>query len=316
MGLCYDFNHTIKCGNIRVPLSGTNLDKKDLIIAVLLFLVNIVSSAFATVGNGCICYIVIMKERFQTPSNIILASLALTDFLVGALVQPIFVTVILIQIVSGKYYCYQIFALYFLSFACAGTSIWTLLIMTVERWFAVTFPFKHSRLVTKKRCYWCLIYIWTIISSFSLLGTLRLYSQEIINILTMTSSLISVIITIICYGMIFIQIKRQQRINHVLGCIRTSEQESNDVVETSSGRMTRRTNLKIGRKQNRVFTKEHVIAAFIIVLIICYAPKSFEKQILHSMQDKCYQGTLYCWLTTFVYLNSRSSSVFYRCCRE
>ena len=133
MGWCYDFNSTIKCGNIPLPYLGTSPDITDLVIVVLIFLVNILSLTVATVGDGSICYVIAMQQQCRTPSNIILASLALTDFLVGVLVQPLSLFVALVSLTAGRYYCFMVFSLHFLSLTCIGASVWTLLVMTLER---------------------------------------------------------------------------------------------------------------------------------------------------------------------------------------
>ena len=58
--------------------------------------INLVSLPVCVIGNALVLLAIVRTPSLYTPANILIASLALADFLVGAVVQP-FITFIIID---------------------------------------------------------------------------------------------------------------------------------------------------------------------------------------------------------------------------
>ena len=92
----------------------------------------------------------------STPHKIMLCSLAVSDFLVGLIVQPIYIAQ---QLTKGRYvnYVWKIIG----PFLC-GVSLLTITAITVDRFLALHYHMRYATLVTESRVKYVLIIIWLI----------------------------------------------------------------------------------------------------------------------------------------------------------
>ena len=149
--------------NVFVTFTNSNPNLLEVITTIANVVVNISSSILTAVGNGSICYVTLTKQRFHTPSNILIAGLPFTDFLTGVIVQHLYIGH-LISKLYRKVFCRLALTSYYFSYLCATCSLLTLLSVTLQRWLAIIFPFKHSVLVSCRKCYYCLAFIWMPVS--------------------------------------------------------------------------------------------------------------------------------------------------------
>ena len=105
------------------------------------------------------------KRRLQTRLNILLASLALTDLMVGLVVQPLHVirAIYLLQGKRSDEVCEikSAFLISFLSFA--AISLFHLALITGERYLAIKHPFVHENFVTRFRVILASIVGWLVV---------------------------------------------------------------------------------------------------------------------------------------------------------
>ena len=90
----------------------------------------------------------------STPHMIMLCSLAVSDFLVGLIAQPIY---IVHQLADDRYvnYVWKIIG----PFLC-GVSLLTITAITVDRFLALHYHMRYATLVTESRVKYTLIIIW------------------------------------------------------------------------------------------------------------------------------------------------------------
>lgn len=131
--------------------------------------VNVLLSIFAVVCNALVMLAVYKTKSLHRPANLLICSLALTDFLVGLVVQPITVVRLLMHNAGVSCCLYNdvtnAYALVTPLFACG--SFVQVCVMCWDRYKAVSSPFEHRATVTNKRMMhitatsWCawLIYI-------------------------------------------------------------------------------------------------------------------------------------------------------------
>ena len=116
-------------------------------------IIELLSCPFIVFLNALVMVAVKTKRRLQTHCNILLASLALTDLMVGLVVQPLHVIMFII-LLQGKQFdevC-EIKSAFIISFFIFSTaSLFHLALISGERYLAIKYPFIHDTFVTKPR---------------------------------------------------------------------------------------------------------------------------------------------------------------------
>ena len=232
-------------------------------------------------GNALVLAAIIRTPSIRsTPHMIMLCSLALSDFLVGLIAQPIYIAH---QLVEDRYvkYVWKIIG----PFLC-GVSLLTITAITVDRFLALHYHMRYASLVTESRVKYVLMIIWLI----SLLVPFFYFWKISVQV-----SLIGVFIVIclIISTLSYIRIYRIVRRHQLL--INTQQQ----AVQSSDAE----NNLNIRRLQRSALNT----FVFYIVLIICYFPLyivlsvnknwkigwKFSSTLVFS--NSCINPLLYCW---------------------
>ena len=120
---------------------------------VCVIVVNVLLSIFAVVCNAFVMLVVFKTNSLRKPANLLICSLALSDFLVGAVVQPLFVVRLLLQNAGAD--CCLCMRVHNASsttiylFACGSFA--TVCVMSWDRYKAVSSPFQYRATVTNKK---------------------------------------------------------------------------------------------------------------------------------------------------------------------
>ncbi|XP_078345243.1 trace amine-associated receptor 7d-like [Oculina patagonica] len=93
------------------------------------------------------------KRRLQTHPNVLLACLALTDLMVGLVVQPLHFTMTIFLLQGKRYeeFCELNLAFIISTAVCCVASLYHLTLVSAERYLALKHSFTHSTVVTKSR---------------------------------------------------------------------------------------------------------------------------------------------------------------------
>ena len=114
---------------------------------------NVMACPFTCFLNALVMLAVKTKRRFQTPSNILLACLALVDLIVGVVIQPLHgtITFSLLQGKGFEEFCEvdMAFSVSFAVVSLASTS--HLVLISGERYLTIKHSFTHNTLLTKPR---------------------------------------------------------------------------------------------------------------------------------------------------------------------
>ena len=145
---------------------------------VIAAVIESLSCPFTVLLNALVMVAVKTKRRLQTNLNILLASLALTDLMVGVIVQPLHITTTVFHL-QGKdpgdvCKVMSAFLISFLSFSAA--SLFHLALISVERYLAIKHTFIHRTVVTKRRLMVVTILIWSVIPLRVVLAHVRVFS--------------------------------------------------------------------------------------------------------------------------------------------
>ena len=119
------------------------------------------SGLAAVIGNVVVLWLFHKNETLLTVSNRFLASLCVADFLVGLLIDPVWM-VIRCLIQPPKTATVLIMVLDMLWFHTTAATVFNLCCVSVNRFIAIRFPFRYQDIITKKRCYAVIIMVWLI----------------------------------------------------------------------------------------------------------------------------------------------------------
>ena len=121
-----------------------------------------------TLGNTLILIALSKESSLHPPSKILLRSLALTDFFVGLLLEPLFVSVLISTENENFDLCVSInlFSSLTAEVLCL-VSLFTLTAISVDRLLALLLGIRYRQVVTFKRVLMIVIGLWTLIVGFA-----------------------------------------------------------------------------------------------------------------------------------------------------
>lgn len=113
------------------------------------------------IGNSLVCIAVGIVKRLQSPSNLLIVSLALSDLLVAALVMPF---AAMVEVLGGYWPLNStICDLYTsLDVIMCTASILNLCMISVDRYFVITRPFQYAIKRTPKRMALMIAAVWSL----------------------------------------------------------------------------------------------------------------------------------------------------------
>ena len=252
--------------------------------------INAITSVSAIIGNFLIIYVILKHRRLCSPSNLLLGSLSVTDFLVGLIVQPLFVVRKSLEI-HNIYICIVRLIFHYFGFLCAVASFLNIALISVDRCFAVVYPFRYDTW-TQNWKYCCVIMgVWTAWGAYNLLGTLNFLSQKQFLSVVIVTFVISAAVVIISYCLIYRVVRRYHR--------QTMSTEGADE-EVWSKR----------RRENHQMAK--IFAITIGVFLLCYIPALIVlsmRAVTGGTTDMIYIG--HAWGDTSTFINSSLNPLIY-----
>ena len=119
------------------------------------------------IGNAIFFATLVKTRSLHNPSNLLLGALCITDIIVGFVCQPLFVAVLL---GPPEPCCSTVTKLYNLTFGMSSLNSFICgLLITIDRYFAVFYPFKYLEWATCKRYAIIASAIFLIFTSYSVL---------------------------------------------------------------------------------------------------------------------------------------------------
>ena len=248
-----------------------------------------VSAIVSVVGNSLVLVTIWRTPRLHSPSNVLLAGLALSDLGVGLVCQP--ARIVWTLTVATKKMTndaeFQIFEL--LIFVFAEFSFLTLMAISVERYLALRLHLRYRELVTIKRVSMALVVTWVVgVLTYVLLLSI-VHSVQFLTLTTFLG-LLCIVFTIGCYAKIFQIIRRHQ------DQIGAQDVLSNNTVQRFPN---------IARYKKSLFSVLYIVG----FLLISYIPWLTVAAIsLFLRPVGCIAWAV---VVTFVYLNSCINPVLY-----
>ena len=241
---------------------------------------NVLLTFMSSIGNALVLAAILRTPSLRSPSTLFLCSLAVSDLLVGLVVQPFYIA----NLLQGGSLLPNIRVTLFI--LVGGASVFTMTAISVDRFLALYYHMRYASMVTEKRATCILGTIWFI---SILLSALNLW-YKILALITVFLA-ICILICTFSYIRIYLIVRQHQLQIH-------AQQQAAQSFDTEQG-----TNMARWRKS--------AINTFIyyICMIICYIPMFTAMSVVAvTSSSLTREWTL---VNTLVFLNSSINPMLY-----
>ena len=257
---------------------------------VLLCSLNIFLAFTATVGNTLILIALHKVSSIHPPTKFLLSCLAMTDFCVGVIVQPLSVAFSMETAIVRWRIRYLTLAI--LSFTFCGFSLTAATAISVDRLLALLLGLRYRHTVTLRRVRCLVVCLWLVVIVISFIYSLS--SRVIANSVGFVLIITCLFFSVFSYAKIFLKLRQHQaqvRQQHV-----AHEQANGGGIP-----------LDIEQYKKIVST----IAWVQLALLFCYIPVIIFL-ILSTMVEGYKVGSIFhASALTVVYFNSSLNPIFY-----
>ena len=179
-------------------------------ILVALIVIHATTCPFTILLNLLVMIAVKTKTRLQSMSNMALACLALTDVMVGLVVQPLFIAQIwnIIQGETTASACSIQFASRFFFYFFCLSSIVHLFLITLDRCIAIMRPYTYIQTITKARVLIATALAWTLTL---IINTMWLIHVEMVRAILTAIGISLIAIVFFCNIIVYREAHRQEK---------------------------------------------------------------------------------------------------------
>ena len=207
----------------------------------------------STIGNSLVLVAILRTASLRSPSITLLCSLAISDLLVGFVVQPVYIAYRL----AGNGSLYQ--ALTIMAFSACGVSLFTMTAISVDRFLALHYHMRYPSLMTPHRALVTSLTLWFI--SF-LLSLFSFWEMNAYYFAMGSSIVICLLICTVCYIRIYGIVRHHQlQIHTQQQAVETWNNENNQSIQRST------------KNAKNTFI-------YYMVMILCYTPFFITMSIL------------------------------------
>ena len=173
---------------------------------VLIFSFNIFLAITATLGNTLVLIALHKVKSIHPPTKFLLRCLAMTDFCVGVIVQPLFAA-FLMEIASGKWQILYM-TLSTLNFTFCGFSLTIATVICVDRLFALLLGlrYKHTVTLRRVRCLVVCLLLFVMVLGF----IYSLYSRSFADSAGIVVIITSLFLSVFSHAKIFLKLRQHQ----------------------------------------------------------------------------------------------------------
>ena len=262
-------------------------------------IVNVLLLIIAIAGNLLVLFVAWRTPSLRSPSIVLLCGLATTDLAVGLVVQPLFLSMELMPLLSNsaEYHCNLGKAFITMSYWVCGASLSTVIAISVDRLLALSYHLRYNSIVTVPRVMCVLTQNWL---TGGFLASLILWSGDEV-FLTVMAVAVAIFLCLSTYAhvKIYLVVRRHKR------QIITQAK----VVQAC-----------IGNAFNVARFKRSVSNAFLVhyVLLLCYTPlfitlllTNNDKWADSALLKKSHSALAWKLTTTVVFMNSSVNPFIY-----
>jgi hypothetical protein len=138
---------------------------------IFIIIVNILIAMAGIVANGLIIAAYCRNRRLRNMRNFIYLALAVTDFSVTAFLQPLFIAgnIATKPTIQGLQYCLIWELVSINSFICINLSLLTSLILSLQSFMTLAYPYRYQTFFTKYRLKIIVFFSWFLVISITIM---------------------------------------------------------------------------------------------------------------------------------------------------
>ena len=185
------------------------------VTASLIFLsvINLLVSPCSILLNVLVIVAVKTSPRLKTNHHILLASLAGTDLLTGAISQPLLIAEEIYLLKGSSLNSYSFCFLRNVSAITGMTpviaSLQHLALLSIERYLAITYPFKYLELITELPLNASVVTVWAVATLFTVLTSVYTVNNAFILNFRRVITVASISILIFCHFAVYREARSQ-----------------------------------------------------------------------------------------------------------
>ena len=257
---------------------------------IVLLVLNTFLSITAFLGNTLILVALYKESSLHPPSKLLLRSLAITDLLVGIIVEPLYVAY-LMSVKSKRWdICYNVnVALFITSYILCSVSLLVLTAISVDRLLALWLGLRYRQVVTLRSVYITVIVMWVlpIVATTS-----YIWNPQLLLLLLYIHLSLCLSIIIFSYMKIFFMLRHYQ----IQAEINVAQEQPRQAIP-----------LNIARYRKAVYSALWVQ----VTLFICYLPFGITQALTESVKVSSSFYLAKTFSFTLVFLNSALNPFLY-----
>ena len=297
------------------------------ITVILTSIINSLTAFTAIIGNSVFLIVYTKVPAIRTPSNTLLASLSVTDLLVGLIVQPSSVVRRILE-VNDVHNCILRVIFAFCGFLSCGASFLNVGLIALDRCLAICCPFWYVVSATKKTHSVIICIIWLIWGAFTLLPFAGVLSVQVYFIGVFGVLIVNVLVFLVSYAFIFrviIAKKRRDAPRRVSSNFsHNPAYESNELNKTPemcrksenhlcvTNREDEENRTQRSKESREEKRNSYTIVFLVLCMLVCYAPQLTVLLMRGAFGDN--ENLVFiadAWVDTFTFLNSSVNPLIY-----
>lgn len=177
---------------------------------ILNAVLNIPLSVITIVGNALVFVSLVRTPSLLSPSNVLLLSLALTDFGVGLFVQPYYFIWKFVQVAEPDRNLSMVFRVhsFFTTYLCL-VSFTNVTMLSIDRFLALHLHLRYKEFVTVKRTALFLAVVW-VIGAIGI-AIWKYFPDDFTGIMASSILVIGQLINVVLYYNIYVILRRHRR---------------------------------------------------------------------------------------------------------
>lgn len=193
----------VSCANDIPYLMFLQTDVSLLISAVF----NCFMAITTTVGNFLIIISIFRSPALYSTANFLLLGLAIADFGVGLVLEPLYITILFKLYLASPVSCTMVVFYTSVSSFLVVTSVFAITAISLDRYLAIHFHLRYKEFVTEKKVIYLQISLWI---TSGLLALARMADFRIYLVIALIIVIVCLSLICLAYSKIFLVLRRHQ----------------------------------------------------------------------------------------------------------
>ncbi|XP_078362161.1 beta-1 adrenergic receptor-like [Oculina patagonica] len=237
----------------------------------------------AITGNGIVLWLIVRYRSLRTISNLFLTSLAAADFLVGLVIDPVWISIKCLGYNADTHEQRYSKVIDYLWIHTTVATTFNLCCVTLDRHIAIFYPLRYKDIITNRRCYVLIANVWLM---SLVLPCSRFLIHDVTGLSTLYISFTVITILVPMIIIIFCSIR----------ILKVATVQSKKII-TDGGLQ----NQKAVKKRKKNFKAAKTVSIVVGLFVVCWLP-SLITAFMHYFSKKVSYNSVY--YTVWIYVEA------------